>query len=122
MLRSLIASGAALAAAAALTGAADARSHTTPTLVGIVGPGFTITLKRNGKLVKTLKAGTYRFVIHDKATIHAFSLDGPKGFARDLTTVPFTGTKTVTLKLRAGTYKYYCPPHEPSMFGRFAVR
>lgn len=121
MTRSLIALAATLAAAAALAAAAGARSHATPMLVGTVGPGFTITLKQNGKLVKTLKAGTYRFVIHDKATIHAFSLDGPKGFARDLTTVPFTGTKTVTLKLKPGAYKYYCPPHEPSMFGRFRV-
>jgi plastocyanin len=60
-------------------------------------------------------------VIHDKASIHAFSLDGPHGYAKDFTTVPFTGTKTFTLKLVAGKYKYYCPPHEPTMFGRFAV-
>lgn len=122
MLRIVLALGAAAAAALALAAAGYARGHKTPTLVGTVGPGFTITLRQNGKPVKTLKAGTYRFVIHDKATIHAFSLDGPKGFAKDFTTVPFTGTKTVTLKLAPGAYKYYCPPHEPSMFGRFTVK
>lgn len=112
---------AAVIAAAVLTAGALARQSATPTLVGTVGPGFTITLKQNNKVVKTLKAGTYTFVISDKSSIHAFSLDGPSGFAKDFTTVPFVGTKTVTLKLKAGKYKYFCPPHEPEMNGRFTV-
>ncbi len=122
MLRIALGTAAAAAAALALAAAGSAGSRVTPTLVGTVGPGFTITLKQNGAVVKTLKAGTYRLVIHDKASIHAFSLDGPSGFAKDFTTVPFVGTKTFTLKLKAGAYKYYCPPHEPTMFGRFKVR
>jgi plastocyanin len=101
--------------------AALSRPQATPTLTAAVGPGFTITLKMNNKAVKTLKAGTYKLVVHDKATIHSFSLDGPKGYAKDFTTVPFVGTKTFTVKLAAGKYKYYCPPHEAMMFGRFAV-
>jgi plastocyanin len=106
-----------VAAIGATTGLAQRTSI--PTLHGTVGPGYTITLKRNGKVVKTLKAGTYKLVIADKANIHAFSLDGPHGFARDFTKVPFVGTKTVTVTLKAGTYKYYCPPHEAMMFGHF---
>jgi plastocyanin len=98
------------------------RAMTVPTLKGTVGPGFTITLKWNGKAVKTLKAGTYKFVIADKASIHAFDLDGPHGFAKDFTTVPFVGTKTVTLKLKAGSYKYYCVAHEATMFAHFTVK
>jgi hypothetical protein len=93
----------------------------TPTLVGTDGPGFTITLQQNGKAVKTLKAGTYRFVIHDRSTFHGFSLDGPHGFAKDIATITGTGTKTITLKLMAGRYKIYCPAHEPTMFGHFTV-
>ena len=104
-----------------LAAAALGRTHALPTLTGTVGPGFTITLKLNDKVVKTLKVGTYKLVIHDKASIHAFSLDGPNGYAKDFTTVPFVGTKTFTVKLAAGKYKYYCPPHEPNMFGRFVV-
>ena len=107
---------------AALTTSALARQAAVPTLKGTVGPGYTITLKQNGAVVKTLKAGTYKFVIADKATVHSFSLDGPNGFAKDFTTVPFMGTKTVTLKLKAGSYKYYCAAHEPTMFGRFKVK
>jgi plastocyanin len=121
MKRRLLALGVVLAAAAALTATALAQHAATPKLVGTVGPGYTINLTVGGKKVSKLKAGTYAFVIHDKASIHAWSLDGPNGFAKDLTQVPFTGTKTVTLKLKAGKYKYYCPPHESIMFGHFTV-
>ncbi len=111
-----------LAVAAVVVAGASASRSSTPTLVGTDGPGFTITLKLGGKAVTTLKAGTYRFVIHDKASIHGWSLDGPHGFAKDISAVPFVGTKTITLKLKAGAYKFYCPPHEPTMFGRFTVK
>jgi len=121
MKRRLLALGVVLAAAAALTATALAQHAATPKLVGTVGPGYTINLTVGGKKVSKLKAGTYAFVIHDKASIHAWSLDGPNGFAKDLTQVPFIGTKTVTLKLKAGKYKYYCPPHESMMFGHFTV-
>jgi plastocyanin len=121
MKRRLLALGFVFAVAAALTTAAFARHAMTPTLVGTVGPGYTINLTVGGKKVARLKAGSYTFVIHDKASIHAWSLDGPNGFAKDLTAVPFMGTKTVTLKLKAGKYKYYCPPHEAMMFGHFTV-
>jgi plastocyanin len=91
------------------------------TLVGTVGPGYTIKLTANGQKLVRLKTGTYKFVLHDRASIHSWSLDGPNGFAKDLTTVPFVGTKTVTLTLKAGKYKYYCPPHESQMFAHFTV-
>jgi hypothetical protein len=109
------------AAALACAFAADAASAATPTLVGTVGPSFTITLKMAGKKVQTLKAGTYKLVIDDKAPVHAFSLDGPHGFAKDFTTVPFVGSKTITLELVPGKYKAYCPPHESVMFQHFTV-
>ncbi len=112
--------------AAALTSGAFARhsstsSDRTLTLVGTVGPGYTIGLTVNGQKLVRLKAGTVKLVIHDRASIHAWSLDGPNGFAKDFTTVPFVGTKTVVLKLKAGKYKFYCPPHESMMFGHFTV-
>jgi plastocyanin len=122
MIRSFLAAAAVAALALTVATTALGRPAGTPVLNGVVGPGFTISLKQNGKAVKTLKAGKYKFVIADKASIHAFSLDGPHGFAKDFTTVSFTGTKTVTLTLKAGKYKYYCPPHESSMFAHFTVR
>jgi hypothetical protein len=107
---------------AVLAAGASANQSVTPTLVGTDGPGYTINLKLNNKAVKTLKAGTYKVVIHDKASFHGWSLDGPHGFAKDISAVPFVGTKTVTLKLKAGKYKFYCPNHESIMFGHFTVK
>jgi plastocyanin len=121
MRRRLLTLGVVVVAAAALTATALAQHAATPKLVGTVGPGYTINLTVGGKKVSKLKAGTYAFVIHDRASIHAWSLDGPNGFAKDLTQVPFVGTKTVTLKLKAGKYKYYCPPHEAMIFGNLTV-
>jgi plastocyanin len=118
MLRVVLALGGAAIVLALLVNTGTAA---TPTLTGTVGPGFTINLTANGKKVTTLKAGTYTLVVHDKANIHNFVMEGP-GVERDVTTVPFTGTKTVTVKLRAGKYKYYCRPHESSMFGFVTVK
>ena len=92
-----------------------------PKLVGTVGPGFTIKLTKGGTKVTKLKAGTYTFVISDKSSFHSYGLDGPKGFAKDFTSVPFKGTKSFTVTLKAGKYKYYCSAHESSMFGFFTV-
>jgi plastocyanin len=122
MKRRLLIVGVAIAVAAtALTTAAFARHTSALTLVGTVGPGYTINLKVGGKNLVRLKAGKYAFVLHDKSSIHGYSLDGPNGFAKDLTPVPFMGTKTVTLDLKAGKYKFYCPPHESQMFGHFSA-
>ena len=102
---------------------AGAASH--PKLIGTVGKNgaFKITLKDSkGKLVKTLKAGTYTFVIHDDASIHNYELDGPHGKSWTFTSVGFVGTKTKTLKLTRGKYKAYCAPHESTMFQHFTVR
>jgi hypothetical protein len=60
-------------------------------------------------------------VIHDKSAIHGWSLDGPHGFAKDIAKIPSIGTKTVTLTLKAGKYKFYCPNHEAIMFGHFTA-
>jgi hypothetical protein len=109
------------AVAAAFSAGAFAQHAATPVLTGTDGPGYTITLKRNGRTVKTLKAGTYKVVIRDRSSIHGWSLDGPHGFAKDISPVPFMGSKTVTLKLKAGSYKFYCPAHESIMFGHFKV-
>ena len=109
----------AVVAAAILVATASAGRSATPVLTGTVGPGFTINLKQGTKAVKTLKAGTYKFVIHDKSSIHGYSLDGPHGFAKDISAIPAIGTKTITLKLKAGGYKFYCPNHESTMFGHF---
>jgi plastocyanin len=92
----------------------------TPKLTGASGPALTITLKRGGQIVKTLKAGTYTIVVADKSSVHNFHLFGPG--VNKKTSVPFTGTQIWTVKLRAGTYIYQCDAHAYSgMKGMFTV-
>ena|ERR1700736_2597794 len=88
-------------------------------LTGTVGPGFTITLKKGGATVKTLKAGKYTITVSDKSKIHNFHLKGP-GVNVVITSTPFVGTKAVTLTLKKGKYTYLCDPH-PIMIGHFTV-
>jgi hypothetical protein len=108
------------AAAVALVATSAATPLAPPKLTGTVGPGFTISLKRGLAPVRMLKAGRYTLAVSDKASIHNFQIEGP-GLDRAITAVPFVGTKTVTLLLRRGTYKFYCKPHESSMDGSFKV-
>jgi plastocyanin len=109
------------AALAALVLAATGGAAAKPTLVGTVGPGFTIKVTMNGKPVKTLTAGAYTLVVHDKANIHNFHLLGP-GANKVVTTVPFVGVKTVAVTLKKGTYTFQCDPHAAGgMKGTFTV-
>ena len=105
-------------ALAAVSGAGSASA--VPTVSGSVGPGFTISLKRNGKKVKRLSATTYKFRVKDNSSDHNFHLRGP-GVNRTITSVGFTGTKAVSIKLRKGTYRYVCDPHSDDMKGSFKV-
>ena len=106
----------ALALLLAGTGSAAPKS-----VVGTVGPGFTIDLKFGGKPVTRLKAGVpYRFVVSDRSSIHNFRLRGP-GVNRELTTVPVTGTKSAVIRLRRGSYTFICDPHASVMHGSFRV-
>ena len=87
-------------------------------LTGTVGPGFTITLKRLTKKVISVKAGLYSITVADKSNIHNFHLIGP-GVNKEITGIGFMGTKTVTLRLKKGTYRYICDPHLTIMKGSF---
>jgi plastocyanin len=110
----------ALAAALMAVSVAVASASTTATkLVGTDGPGFTITLTKAGKKVKTLKAGKYTILIRDKSNIHNFHLKGPG--LNKLTSVGYVGSKTWTVTLKKGTYKYVCDPHASIMKGAFKV-
>lgn len=101
-------------------GAGGTAGAATPKLTGTVGPGFTISLKSGGKVVKSVKAGTYTVVVGDKSNIHNFRLEGP-GVNKAITTVGATGTKTATVTLKKGTYRFLCEPHASSMTGTFKV-
>jgi plastocyanin len=90
----------------------------TPKLVGTVGPGFTITLKKSGTKVAKLKAGRYTIAINDLSSIHNFHLSGPG--VNKKTSVAGTGKSTWTVTLQKGkTYRFVCDPHRTIMKGSF---
>ena len=123
-----VASALAVFAVVALTVAASAFSRSTsrPTLKGVVGPGFTITLKKGGEKVTSLKAGKYRFAISDKSDFHNFTLEREKPSSptieKHLTGTGFVGKKTVVVRLKPGSWRFYCSLHESQMHSDFKVK
>jgi len=114
MSRTPLFAAAALTASLALAVPALAGSAAATPLTGSVGPGFTITLaNKAGKAVKTLKPGSYVITVKDKSSSHDFHIFGP-GVQKVVTTVPFVGTKKITVTLKKGTYTYQCDPHAQS--------
>jgi plastocyanin len=99
--------------------AVPAAGAATGKLVATDGPGFTISLKQGGKLVKTLKSGTYTITVQDKSNIHDFHLTGPG--VNKVTSVGAVKTYTWKVTFRKGTYKYVCDPHKTIMHGSFIV-
>jgi plastocyanin len=87
-------------------------SAAVPTVKGSVGPGFTITIPK-----KPTKAGKIKLVVSDKASNHNFHLTGPGVNVK--TSVSGTGTKTFTITLKKGLYKFVCDPHSSFMKGSF---
>ena len=123
MIRLTLLAAAITATVLALTATAGAAGH--PKLFGTVGKNSAykiVLLGHTGKLVKTLKHGTYTVVIHDDSGSHNYELDGPHGKSWSFTSVGFVGTKTFTIKFVAGKYKAYCEPHESIMFQHFVVK
>ena len=109
-----------LTVVAALASALAAASSAAPTrLTATVGPGYTISLKKGSSVVRTLKRGTYLVTVRDRSSEHDFHLLGPSG--RMLSSVGWTGTKTMKLVLKPGRYTYVCDPHSGEMRGSFRV-
>ncbi len=116
-----------LVAMLVLAGTAFSRATKTTTLKGVVGPGFTISLKKAGKSVKgkTLKAGTYKIAVSDKSDFHNFTLEREKPkkphIEKTITGTGFTGPKSITITLKPGSWRFYCSIHEDMMHGDFKV-
>jgi hypothetical protein len=88
-----------------------------PKLVGTVGPGFTITLKKGSTKVTKLKAGKYSITVSDLSSSHNFHLSGPG--VNKKTSVGGTGKTTWIVTLQKGkTYRFKCDIH-PFMNGSF---
>lgn len=118
-----------LLAAAALAGfalaAAGSARPANPVLVAKVGyhNTFTISLRfPNGKLVRTLPAGTYTIVVHDYSRLHNFALGSQTEGRRIFTgSIRGIGTKSYTVTFTPGSYAYACSAHFRVMNGTFVV-
>jgi plastocyanin len=90
-------------------------------LVGTDGPGFHIVLTKGGKPLKVAKPDSYSLTVSDKSSLHNFHIFGP-GLNKVVTTIAFVGKKTVSFKLKKGTYTYQCDAHAAlGMKGSFKV-
>ena len=86
----------------------------TPTFRGTVGPGFTILMVKKPK-----KPGKIKLVVADRSDDHNFHLRGPGVNVK--TSVSAVGTKTFTITLKKGLYRFVCDPHASSMKGSFRI-
>lgn len=114
----------AIAATAAAAALGQGKTTTVTSLKGTVGPAYSISLTEAGKKVKTLKPGTYSITVNDKSAMHNFTLEKETkpNIEKHVTATAFKGTKTMTVKLVKGHWKYYCSVHESQMYGWFWVR
>src|SRR5262245_12573924 len=104
---------------AALAGAGGAGAQS-PTLFGVVGPGFSIKLSdAAGAPVKSLQPGTYTMQVQDLSPEHNFHLTGPG--VDKATDVEQTGTVSWTVTFTDGQYHFQCDPHSATMSGNFTV-
>jgi hypothetical protein len=107
--------------AAALTFALPGGARTAQTtLLGVVGPGFTISLTdESGNRVTHLDPGTYTINVKDQSNLHNFDLQGPG--VSQATDVEGVGAVTWTVTFTDGTYRYVCDAHPSLMHGSFTV-
>jgi plastocyanin len=106
----------------ALVGASAGNAKGSFDLKGEVYPNSMFKIEMTnaaGKKLTTIKAGTYRIKVEDKATVHDFHLVGPG--VNKSTSVAGTGDQMWTVKLTPGTYTFKCDPHASTMKGSFKV-
>jgi plastocyanin len=124
MVRIAVLIGTALALAVGVSSSALGQGVSTTTLKGTVGPGMTISLTKGGRKITSLPVGTYKVTVSDKSSAHNFTLERetkPK-IEKHVTSTAFTGTKSMTVVLKKGEWKFYCSVHEATMHGSFKVR
>jgi Copper binding proteins, plastocyanin/azurin family len=120
MYRTLLITALAIAAVSIPAAATGSSSAPNVTLTGVVGPGFTISLRNaDGSTVRHLDPGTYDIAVTDNAIEHNFHLSGPG--VDQATVIETTGAVTWTVTFTDGTYRFVCDPHAASMRGTFTV-
>jgi hypothetical protein len=77
------------------------------TLHGVVARSGKLSLRRNGKVVTSLKSGRYTVSVDDQSTKQGFRLQLLKGRAQTITSVGYVGWQEVTLSLAPGRWSYF---------------
>ena len=89
-------------------------------LVGTVGPGSSISLKKSsGASARTLKAGSYSVAVRDRSKTDNFHLVGPG--VNKSTSVGFVGSRAWTVSLKKGIYRFQSDPHKTRLKGTIRV-
>ena len=81
-------------------------------LVLTSGPAEVITLRtRAGKVVKSMKRGTYTVLVRDRGRTHNAHIRAP-GYNRQTRPLTYAGSQTWKVKLaRTGRFSFFCDPH-----------
>ena len=120
MYRTLLIGALAAVAISIPTAATGASQAPNVTLTGVVGPGFSITLKNpDGSNVTHLDPGTYDIAVSDGEITHNFHLRGTG--VDQATDLEGTGSFTWTVTFTDGTYTYLCDAHPVQMKKTFTV-
>ena len=109
-----------LAAVAISLPAAATGEPAATSLIGVVGPSATITLKNaDGSAVSHLDPGMYTVSIDDRSDFHNFHLFGPG--VSEQTDIEGIVTTTWNVTFVDGTYNFRCDSHPGTMKGLFTV-
>ena len=94
-----------LACAGAAVGALAGRSAATKTTVQVIEREYRISLSRT-----SLPAGAVHLVVHNAGRIaHRLSITGPGLRVATTPTIRPGGTRTLTVTLRGGSFRLWCP-------------
>ncbi|MEI8105844.1 MAG: hypothetical protein WCH31_08405 [Actinomycetes bacterium] len=100
---------------------ASAASSLVGTLHGTVGASGKLGLALNGKSVSVLPAGKYKIIVADTTSKRGFSVGPASGAATAVSSTAFTGSRTVTVTLKTGQWKFYSPSDAAGTTSLFRV-
>ena len=95
---------------------AAAGNSATVSLRGNVSRSGKLSLRRNGKVVTSLKAGRYAFSVDDQSTKSGFRIQPSNGKAVTITTAGYIGWQEATLTLHAGRWSFFTPGGTKTVF------
>jgi hypothetical protein len=82
------------------------------TLFAVVHRSGVLTVTRAGKSVSSLPTGHWTLVVHDTSAKNGLSLQKGSIKAETITTAAFAGSRTLTLTLAPGRWRFFSTPGE----------